>query len=165
MKNDNYKCLISDIGVVLENGRRQVYYSVNSILVKTYWEIGKQIVAYEQNGRDRAKYGEALLLKLSKDLTLKYAKGFSRSNLQYMRLIFLKYQKYQTLSGKLSWSHYVELLEIEDDLERNFYEKQCEKENWSVRELNRQKNSALFHRIALSKDKKEYWYCKKKAKL
>ena len=71
-----------------------------------------------------------------------------------MRLLYLKYQKYQTLSGKLSWSHYVEILSISDELARSFYEKQCINENWSVRELKRQRNSGLFQRIALSKDKK-----------
>ncbi len=71
-----------------------------------------------------------------------------------MRLLYQKYQKSQTLSDQLSWSHYIELLSIEDDLARQFYEKQCVSERWSVRELKRQINSALFHRIALSKDKR-----------
>lgn len=71
-----------------------------------------------------------------------------------MRLLYIKYEKFQTLSGKLSWSHYTELLSVSDDLARSFYEKQCEKESWSVRELKRQRNSGLFERLALSKDKK-----------
>ncbi|MBI2135534.1 DUF1016 domain-containing protein [Candidatus Woesearchaeota archaeon] len=150
----DYNSLISQIGNILETGRKQAYIAIDSILVKTYWEIGKQIVDYEQHGQQRAIYGKELLVQISKDLKLKYGKGFSRSNLQYMRLVYLKYPICQTLSGKLSWSHYVELLGIEEDTARAFYEKQCIYEKWSVRELKRQINSMLFHRIALSKDKK-----------
>ncbi|MCX7926585.1 MAG: PDDEXK nuclease domain-containing protein, partial [Candidatus Omnitrophica bacterium] len=142
------------IGKLLQEARKQVARVINDVLLKTYWEVGKRIIEYEQRGKGRAEYGEELLIKLSKDLTQKYGKGFSRSNLQYMRMLYLKYPKCQTLSGKLSWSHYVELLSVSDDLARSFYEKQCIAENWSVRELKRQINSMLFERIGLSKDKK-----------
>ena len=151
---NEYDKLINSIGKLLEDARKNVAKTVNTILVETYWKIGKQIVEYEQRGKERANYGEELLKKLSKDLTNKYGRGFSRSNLQYMRLLYVKYPKCQTLSGKLSWSHYVELLNVSDDLARSFYEKQCIKDNWSVRELKRQINSMLFERLALSKDKK-----------
>ncbi len=151
--NKNYRTLIDNIGKVLEEGRKQAFYAVNTILVKTYWEIGGQIIDHEQKGEERAEYGQKLLKKLSTDLKQRFGRGFSRSNLQYMRLIYLKYPKCQTLSGKLTWSHYIELLTIDDDLERSFYEKQCIREKWSIRELKRQINTALFHRIALSKDK------------
>lgn len=94
-------------------------------------------------------------------MKLRYGKGFGISNLQYMRLFYINYPKYQTVSGKyqtvpgiLSWSHYCELLGISDNLTRSFYEQQCIKENWSVRELKRQIDSALFQRLAVSKDKK-----------
>lgn len=153
-KYGEYDKLLNSIGELLESARRQVVRTINTILVKTYWEIGKRIVDYEQKGKDRADYGVELLKRLSRDLRLKYGRGFSRSNLQYMRLVYIKYPKCQTVSGKLSWSHYVELLSVSDDLARSFYEKQCIKENWSVRELKRQINSMLFERIALSKDKK-----------
>ena len=160
-----YNHLIDSIGELLESGRKQVLKTINNILVKTYWEIGKRIVEYEQKGTNRADYGEKLLIKLSKDLTNKYGKGFSRSNLQYMRLLYIKYPKCQTLSGKLAWSHYVELLSVSDDLARSFYEKQCINEKWSVRELRRQINSMLFERIALSKDKKGVLQLAKKGQL
>ena len=149
-----YDNLITSVGVLLEKARRKAYSQINQILVKTYWEIGKKIVEYEQKGKERAEYGTKLFDRIVNDLRKRYGKGFSRSNVIYMRLLYLKYPKSQTLSDQLSWSHYVELLMIDDDLERSFYEKQCIKENWSIRELKRQKNSALFHRIALSKDKK-----------
>lgn len=154
MKKEDYNGLVSDIGKILDEGRKQVYYTVNNLLVKTYWEIGKQIVEYEQRGKEKPSYGDELLLRLSKDLKIRFGKGFSKSNVYLMREFYLKYSKFQTVSGKLSWSHYAELLGIEDDLERGFYEKQTINERWSVRELVRQKNSALFYRIALSKDKK-----------
>ncbi len=154
IENKNYSNLVESIGQLLSTARKQVSRVVNEILLSTYWEIGKRIVEYEQSGKDRAEYGEKLLLKLSKDLSYRYGKGFSRTNIQYMRLLYIKYPKCQTLSGKLSWSHYVELLGVSDDLATSFYEKQCVIENWSVRELKRQINSVLFERIALSKDKK-----------
>jgi len=153
-KESNYNRLIDNIAQILEQGRRQSYAAVNKILVKTYWEIGKRIVEYEQEGKEKAEYGAALLDHLSRDLKLMHGKGFSKSNVYLMRQFYLKYEKFQTLSGKLSWSHYSELLSIEEDLARRFYEGQCLKENWSVRDLKRQINSALFHRVALSKDKK-----------
>ncbi len=94
-----------------------------------------------------------MLEKLSKDLSLLHGKGFSVSNIQRMRQLYDEYSNYATVSHKLSWSHYVELLKIDDKLERNFYEKQCLLENWSIRELKRQKKSSLFLRLAASKDK------------
>jgi predicted nuclease of restriction endonuclease-like (RecB) superfamily len=148
-----YKNLIQDIGGILDEGRKQAYKTVNNILVKTYWEIGKRIVEFEQKGKITSEYGSKLLINLSKELS-PLGKGFSRSNLTYMRLLYFKYPKSETLSHQLSWSHYFELLKVDDDLARNFYEKQSIKEKWSIRELKRQKNSMLFERIALSKNKK-----------
>ncbi|MFH1073261.1 MAG: PDDEXK nuclease domain-containing protein [Nanoarchaeota archaeon] len=150
-----YTYLIRDIGFLLEQGRRQAFAAVNQVLVKTYWEIGRQIVEYEQGGKGRAKYGAALLIQLSKDLSKRYGTGFSRSNLTYMRLFYLTYPKCETVSHTLAWSHVVELLKIDNDVERGFYEKESVIEHWSIRELKRQKNSALFYRIALCKDKKK----------
>ena len=98
-----YSSLIDSIGLLLEHGRKQAYRAIDSILVKTYWEIGKQVVEYEQEGREKAEYGSALLVNLSKDLKLRYGKGFSRSNLYLMRQFYLKYPIIQTASGKLSW--------------------------------------------------------------
>jgi len=151
---NKYQLLIDDIGKILEKGRRQAFVVVNQILVKTYWEIGRLIVEYEQAGKQKAEYGSKLFEKIAADLKKRYGKGFSRSNIIYMRLFYKKYPKSQTMSDQLSWSHYVELLSVSDNLGRSFYEKQCLREKWSVRELSRQINSILFERIALSKDKK-----------
>ena len=151
--NSHYEHLKQQIGELLRQGREQAGRAVNTILVKTYWQIGRHIVEFEQAGKVKAAYGAELLDRLSRDLTLSYGKGFSRSNLTYMRKMFLTFPKCETLSHKLSWSHYFEILKADSDLEISFYIKQCEKENWSVRELKRQMKSMLFHRLALSKDK------------
>ncbi|MFH1127721.1 MAG: DUF1016 N-terminal domain-containing protein [archaeon] len=101
-----YLALISNISSLLEHGRKQAYHAVNQILVKTCWEIGKQIVEYEQERKEKTDYGSALLDNLSKDLRSRYRKGFSKSNVYLMRMFYLKYPKFQIVSGKLSWSHY-----------------------------------------------------------
>lgn len=103
-KESNYNQLIDNIAQILEQGRKQSYAAVNKILVKTYWEIGKRIVEYEQEGKEKAEYGTALLDHLSRDLKLMHGKGFSKSNVYLMRQFYLKYKKFQTVSGKLSWS-------------------------------------------------------------
>jgi len=173
-----YDCLIEQIGDLLLHGRRQAAYAVNNVLVHTYWQIGKYIVEYEQGGSEKSEYGSKLLDRISKDLTMLYGKGFGRSNLVYIRKLYLSYQISGTLSHqlknspveisgavshqleskpelseKLHWGHYYEILKADNELEIKFYTKQCEKENWSVRELKRQMKSMLFHRLALSKDK------------
>ncbi|MBI4708262.1 MAG: DUF1016 domain-containing protein [Candidatus Omnitrophica bacterium] len=153
IQNNQYRQLIDQIGNLLAVGRAKVAQEVNTILVQTYWEIGKYIVEFEQHGNEKAEYGSQLFDKLSKDLTNAYGKGFSRSNLFQMRLLYVKYPKIQTLSGFLTWSHYLEILKSDSDLEIGFYSKQTEKERWSVRELKRQMKSMLFHRLALSTDK------------
>ena len=157
INNDDleYDRLLQNVGEALRQGRQQAVYAVNSAMVRTYWEIGREIVEFEQNGNERAEYGSDVLNRLSKDLTERYGKGFSRGNVFYMRKLFFTYPKVQTLSELLTWSHYIELLKIDDPLERSFYEKECEEEHWGVRELKRQMKSMLFHRLALSSDKQE----------
>lgn len=148
-----YDQLVVQIGVLLQNGRKQAVQSVNTILVQTYWHIGQYIVEFEQKGDTKAEYGRQLLDTLSRDLTLNYGKGFSRSNLFQIRLFYIKFPKIQSLSGFLTWSHYTEILKASSDLEISFYTKQCQIERWSVRDLKRQMKSSLFERLALSKDK------------
>ena len=110
---ENYYLLKEQIKSLLIQGRKEAIRSVNSILVQTYWNIGKYIVEYEQKGKEKADYGSELLIRLAKDLTLEYGKGFSRSNLFQIRKFYLTFPKIQTLSGQLSWSHYVEILKKE----------------------------------------------------
>lgn len=137
----------------MKEGRTKVAHAVNTVLVETYWNIGKHLIEFEQQGKLRAEYGSELIERLSKDLTLTYGKGFNRNNLQYMRRLYMAFPICTTLSCKLSWSHYIEILKVDDPLEISFYTAQCEKENWSVRELKRQRDTMLFQRLALSKDK------------
>ena len=151
---EGYNNLISSIGTLLEDARKTVYSQINQILVKTYWEVGKRVVEYEQKGKARADYGSKLLDNLSKDLTKLYGKGFSRDNLEKMRRFYSTFPNSETLSRKLSWSHYCLVMRLDNPLARKFYIKEVENENWSVRELDRQVNSMVFERIALSKDKK-----------
>ena len=122
-------------------------------MTETYWKIGHDIVEYEQGGKAKAGYGKALLAKLSRDLTLRHGRGFSRSNLIRFRQFYLAYPIGATASHQLSWSHIVELLKLDDPLERSFYQQQTIAERWSVRELQRQKAAALFLRLAAGKDK------------
>lgn len=132
-----YSELLKNIGSTIETGRSNALSVLNEQILLTYWEIGRHIVELEQHGSERAEYGTALINNLSEDLKLRHGKGFSRSNIQLMRLFYIKYPKYQT-SGKLTWSHYSELPGVSDGLGRTFYEQQGAKENWSVRELKRQ---------------------------
>jgi len=148
-----YQNLLVQISDVYKAGTGRAAQSVNIELVDTYWQIGRHIVEFEQQGETRAEYGTALLKKLSRDLTLRHGKGFSRSNLVYMRLLYQRYPISQKPSHQLSWSHYVELLKLDDELERGFYEQQSIVERWSVPELKRQKASSLFLRLAAGKDK------------
>lgn len=108
--DQQYQELVSDIGGLLANARQHIASSVNTILVETYWQIGRYIVEYEQKGAERAEYGSNLLNRLSNDLTLKYGKGFGKSNLLYMRKLYITFPKSGTLSHLLSWSHYYEIL-------------------------------------------------------
>lgn len=119
LADSSYQKLIIQIGGLLHQGRQQAAQAVNHLLVQTYWQIGRYIVEFEQNGNTKAEYGSELLDKLSQDLKLQYGKGFSRSNLFQMRLFYTKFPKIQTASGQLSWSHYVEILKAENELEIN----------------------------------------------
>jgi len=150
----NYKKLLASIGFTIETARQNAVKAINTELVKANWEIGRHIVEFEQQGQERAEYGSDLLARLSKDLGQRYDKGFGRRNILDMRRFYLAFSKWQTVSAKLSWSHYISLISITDDVERKFYEKQAINQNLSVRELDRQINSALFERLALSKNKK-----------
>jgi len=142
--------MILEIRELLEKSRKNIAQQVNTELLTTYWNIGRIIVEYEQQSQLRAEYGKQTLKELSKELTREFGKGFSRSNLQNMRAFYLAYEKCQTPSGKLAWSHYCELLTISDEGKRSFYEKEAVNSGWSVRELKRQIESSLYERLLLS---------------
>ena len=109
---DNYHLLIQQISLVVSDAKKQVATTINNALIETYWNIGKYIVEFEQDGNTRAKYGEQLLLNLSKDLSALLGKGFSKSNLFNMRLFYIRFPIFQTASGILSWSHIIEIVNI-----------------------------------------------------
>lgn len=154
-KHINYQQLVEKIGERYQSAQHKIVSAVNINMLYTYWDIGKYIVEFEQHGKQKAEYGSGLLQNLSKDLSKINGRGFSRSNLNYMRLLYNKYPICETLSHKLSWSHYCELLKIDDDTARNFYEKQAIIDSWGIRELRRQKKTGLFHRLAIGKDKEK----------
>ena len=151
--DSGYQSLLGRISEAYTAGRMRALQAINTHITETYWQVGRHLVEFEQAGDLRAEYGKALINTLAADLGLRHGKGFSRSNLVYMRLLYLRYPISQKPSHQLSWSHYVELLKLDDALERGFYEKQAIAERWSVPELKRQKAASLFLRLAASKDK------------
>ena len=151
MSYELMKPLVNEIKDILQGARKRVAKAVNDELVVSYWKIGEIIVHYEQNDNFRAAYGEQTLKQLSRELTKEFGKGFSRTNLQNMRAFYLKNKICQSLTGKLSWTHYCELLSISDDDKRNFYEKEAQNSHWSIREMKRQIETSLYERLLLSK--------------
>lgn len=163
--------LFGMITELLSEARQFIVANVNHAMVLTYFEIGRLIVEDEQNGKERAEYGKSTLKELSLRLTNEFGKGFSVRNLEQMRKFYVVYSKSQTLSAdlekekfvtllrksetpfKLSWSHYLQLLKIENHDERKFYEIEAVNNGWSVREFARQYDSSLFERLVLSRDK------------
>lgn len=140
--------IVSEVNIA----KTRLAMNLSAVMVRTYWTVGKYIVEYEQNGSAKAKYGSSMMTQLAKLLSIKLGRGYSRPNLNNMRKFYLLYPICQT-SDKLTWSHICELITIDDELERSFYENECVKESWDVRSLRRQMDSGLFLRLAASKDK------------
>lgn len=151
MQNENN--FYNEIKQILETARNRVYRVVNFAMVEAYWLIGKRIVE-EQGGAERAEYGTHLIKNLSQRLTKDYGKGFTITNLKNMRLFYLTFQKGQTLSDQLSWSHYCALLKVENPNARAFYLQETVKSNYSVRQLQRQINTHFYERLLSSQNKK-----------
>jgi predicted nuclease of restriction endonuclease-like (RecB) superfamily len=187
-----YNNLFEKIAEILNQAKTKVIRDINRTQILAYWEIGREIVEFEQKGKLRAKYGEEVIVKLAKDMKDNFGRGFSERNLRNMRAFYLNFpirqtvsaesvkgQKSQIVSGKsailqtvfaelesmLSWSHYCELLKVDKPLSRSFYEQEAIQNNWSVRELKRQINSMLFERLALSKDSKAVMRMAKKGQI
>lgn len=139
---------------IIENARRNIERSINTEMVLAYWQIGKEIVEEEQRGKTRANYGEGILKGLSYKLMADFGRGFDESNLRNIRSFYLTYLKCDALRHELSWTHYRILMRIKNPEARAFYEIECVNNNWSSRELERQKGSFLYERLAMSKNKK-----------
>lgn len=159
-----YHGLVGGIEALLEQARRTSARAVNAILTATYWEIGRRIVEYEQGGKARAEYGEALLARLSTDLTAQFGPGFSVRNVSQMKAFHLAWPILQTVSAEsplaqvaarfpLPWSAYVRLLAVKNEHARRFYETEALRGGWSVRQLGRQIDAQFYERTALSRNK------------
>jgi len=175
MKNNSER-LLNSVSLLIKESRNLIVRNVNTTMVYTYFHIGRMIVEENQQGQDRAAYSESVLKELSGHLTKEYGRGFSHRNLEYFRKFYLSYTNRisqsmiaksdpynqhfinsQSLPAfsehfKLSWTHYVQLMKIENIEERDFYEIESASNNWSVRELQRQYDSSVYERLALSKD-------------
>ena len=128
--------------------QRGVVKQINSIMVSTYFEMGKQLVEHEQNGSHEAEYGAYIISELSKKLTEEFGKGYSKRNLELIRKFYITYKNAKSpISQSLSWTHYIQLMRIGDENERSYYQQEAELNHWSVRELDRQINSGFFLRL------------------
>ena len=144
---DNFYEKIKDI---LEDARNNVYRTANMEMLQAYWNVGREIVEEEQKGKDRAEYGEYLIKTLSAKLTKAFGKGFTKSNLNYMKQFYMTFEKGHALRGELSWTHYRLLLKADNENTREFYIEQAIAGNWSTRQLERQINSLYYERILMS---------------
>jgi len=142
--------LYSKVKQVIEEARNTAYHAANFAMVQAYWHIGKLIVEEEQSGKQRAEYGETLIKQLSKKLTLKYGKGFTETNLKYMRQFYSSFKKSHSLRGELSWTHYRLLLKVERTDAKAFYMQEIISGNWNTRTLERQINSLYFERMIMT---------------
>lgn len=147
--------LYQTISAILHEARNKVYSAANSAMVEAYWQIGRSIVEYEQNGNARAEYGKAVIKNISERLTKDFGKGFTISNVRYMRQFYLTFQNHHSLRGELSWTHYRMLIKVSDEKARSFYLEECVKSNWSTRQLERQINSFFYERLLSSRNKEE----------
>ena len=145
--------LYAGIRDILLTARNKVYRAANSEMVQAYWNIGQLIVEHEQNGNTRAEYGKEVLNTLAKRLTAEFGKGFTSTNLKYMRQFYQAFPIGHTLCDQLTWSHYRLLMRVENAATRRFYEDECAKSNWSVRQLERQINSFYYERLLASRNK------------
>ena len=150
---NNLDNTFNDIRSLVISSRERVYTAVNTEMLELYWNIGK-IIMEIQKGDERASYGDEVLTKLSDKLTLEFGKGFSIINLRRMRKFYNLFPIRSSVMTELSWTHYLEIIKIEEEEKRNFYIKETINSRWSVRELQRQKGSLLYERLALSTDKK-----------
>jgi len=145
--------LIKELKSIIYQAKQDVVTAVNTTMVKTYWEIGRMIVEDEQEGEKRAKYGKAQLQTISSELTKEFGRGFDVRNLRNMRQFYLTFPKWNSVSAKLSWTHYRVLMRVENQEAREWYIKESIENNWSVRALERQISKLYYERLLSSQDK------------
>ena len=144
----------NEIKNILNIARNKVYKTANFVMVEAYWNIGKSIIE-EQGGNEKAEYGAGLIKELSKQMTQDFGKGFTVTNLKYMRQFYLMFPNGHALRDELSWTHYRLLIKVENDNARDFYMQEAAKSQWSTRQLERQINSFFYERLLSSKNKKQ----------
>lgn len=153
MLEKNNEIMVKEITTLINEVKSNLANEINKSILYVKWNIGRIIVSNENNFNNRLEYGKEVLKGLSDELTKYLGKGYSVSNLKYMRIFYKTYPNYDELSEKLSWSHYCELMIIKDIDKRNFYEKECINSNWSFQELQRQLETSLYERLLLSDGK------------
>ena len=144
----------NEIKNILITAKNKVYQTANFAMVEAYWNIGKSIIE-EQGGNEKAEYGTGLLKELSKQMTQDFGKGFTVTNLKYMRQFYLTFPNSHALRDELSWTHYRLLMKVENDNAREFYMQEAVKSQWSTRQLERQINSFFYERLLSSKNKEQ----------
>ena len=142
--------LYQEVKQIIEESRNKVYRAANSVTIQSYWSIGRLIVEEEQGGEERAEYGKFLLVELAKRLTNEYGRGFTKTNLKYMRQFYTTFGKGHALRDQLSWTHYRMLLKVNNEEARAYYLKEAAEQNWSTRTLERQLNTQYYERILAS---------------
>lgn len=145
--------LLTAIRSTLNQARTQLQQTINHTMVEAYWNVGRLIVEHEQHGESRAAYGQQQIKALSKELRQEFGKGFNERNLRRMRSFYLLYPIWPTVSAKLSWSHYCELLRVENQKAREWYMREAIEHAWSVRALDRQIDKLYYERLLSSKEK------------
>jgi len=148
--DDTYNALLADLRAIIASGRGRAAAAVNAEIVATYWKIGERLVREEQGGAERAGYGEQLLARLGRVLSREFGRGFSERSLQNIRQFYLGYPNASAVRTELTWTHYRSLMRL-DDGPRSFYERVAITGRWSSRELDKQINSMLYERTALSR--------------
>ena len=147
---------------LIQQARRSLEKSVNTVMVVTHYEIGRRIIEKEQFGKKRAQYGKRILQGLSDFLTAELGGGFSIDNLRLMRKFYSVYSAFEIqeslipeFNPNISWTHYIQLMRITNEDERRFYELEIADNGWSFREFQRQFDTSLYERLALSRDKQK----------
>ncbi|MCB0595197.1 MAG: DUF1016 domain-containing protein [Lewinellaceae bacterium] len=143
-----------NIRQAIQLARRKVAAAVNTIMVETYWHIGRMIVEEEQEGKERAVYGDKLIPQLAEQLSAEFGKGFNKRNLFYMKQFYLTFPKVNAVRSQLSWTHYRLLMRVANERARDFYLQEAIDGQWSTRTLERQINSFYYERLLASQDKK-----------
>jgi len=145
--------LITELGELIRQARQKVLRAVDTLQVKTCWQIGQHIIEFEQGGAERAAYGKRLLPSLAKVLTARFGKGFDERNLRHMRDFYQKFPIWDAVRTELSWTHYRTLLRVEHDDARRWYMNEVVIQNWSTRALERQIGTFYYERLLTSRDR------------